>query len=217
MYYAVIGDIINSKSMENRLVFQEKLKSYLSVINEEYNNEIAANFTITLGDEFQGLLLNPQYLLEIINKIEVYMRPLKIRFGIGIGNILTKINKKISIGTDGPAWWHAREMINDLKNNRKGLKLLSNIKISGIEDLDVLNLINVSLSLCYSIKNNWTKDQKQVIDFIILHYGLNDNFIQKDVAINLNLSPVNVNKKLKLSLFYDFIYTQKAITKILER
>ena len=144
------------------------------------------------------------------------MYPLKIRFGIGIGEILTKIDRKISLGSDGPCWWYARNMINDLKQNRKGLKRLSNIKISGIEDQNILNLININLSLCYSIKNNWTKEQKKVTDYIILNYGLTDNFVQKKIAASLNLSPVNINKKLKLSLFYDLIYSLQAITKILE-
>lgn len=216
MYYAIIGDIINSKTLKDRLNIQNKLANCLHLINQEYQDEIAADFTITLGDEFQGLLKRPKYLFEMLSKIEITMYPLKIRFGIGIGEILTKINRNLSLGSDGPCWWHARDMINDLKQNHKGLRLLSNIKISGIKDQNILNLINVSLSLCYSIKNNWTKDQKKVTDFIILNYGLTDKFIQKKIAESLNLSPVNINKKLKLSLFYDLIYSLQAITKILE-
>src|SRR5690554_2898501 len=217
MYYAIIGDIIKSKSIKNRLETQEKLKFILNIINKDYKNDLAANFTITLGDEFQGLLRNSKLLLEIINKIEAYMRPLKIRFGVGIGNILTEIDKEISIGTDGPAWWYAREMINDLKEKSKGIKLLSNIKIFGKIDKKVLDLINYSLSLCYSIKNNWTKEQSLVTDYIIINYGLTDHFVQKEIAEKLRISPVSINKKLKLSLFYDLVYTQNTIGEILEK
>jgi hypothetical protein len=215
MYYAIIGDIINSKKINDRLETQEKLKLFLEEINLYYKNDIAANFIITLGDEFQGLLKTPRNLFEIINKLEAIMRPYKIRFGIGIGEIITNINNKASIGSDGPAWWNARDMISDLKNNRKGLKLVSNVKIAGIKDDNILDLLNINLSFCHSIKNNWTKDQMAVIDYIILKYGLTDNFIQKQVANEIGLSPVNINKKLKLSLFYDLVYAQQTIAKIL--
>ncbi|QVK19138.1 DNA-binding protein [Mycoplasmatota bacterium] len=216
MYYAIIGDIINSKKINNRLATQEKLKHYLEIINKEYQDDIAANFIITLGDEFQGLLKTSTHLFTILNKIEIVMRPLRIRFGIGVGDILTKIDNKMSIGSDGPAWWRARDMISDLKKNQTGLKLISNIKIAGIDDQNILDLLNINLSFCYSVKSNWTKEQREVNDYITLHYGLTDHFIQKRVAEEMGLSPVNVNKKLKLSLFYDLVYAQNTIMKILE-
>ncbi len=217
MYYAIIGDIVNSKQISNRSEIQEKLKIHLEEINKTYNKVIAANFVITLGDEFQGLLKSPHYLFEILNKIESIMRPLKIRFGIGIDDITTNIDNKMSIGSDGPAWWRARDMIYELKNNEKGLKLISDVKVSGAFDKYILDLVNINLSLCYSIKSNWTKDQRKVIDYIILNYGLIDKFIQKKVATEIGLSPVNLNKKLKLSLYYNLVYAQEIISKILTR
>jgi len=50
MYFAVIGDIVNSKGIPNRAVFQKKLGEALNRINSDYNSDIAANFIITLGD-----------------------------------------------------------------------------------------------------------------------------------------------------------------------
>lgn len=217
MYYAIIGDIVNSKKISNRLEIQEKLKNYLEEINKKYNKTIAANFIITLGDEFQGLLKSSQFLFEILSKIESVMRPLKIRFGIGIGDITTNIDNKMSIGSDGPAWWRARDMIYELKKNEKGLKLISNIKIAGIDDQNILDLININLSLCYSIKNNWTNDQREIIDYIALNYGLNVKFVQKKIAEEIGVSPVNLNKKLKLSLYYNLVYAQNIILKILTK
>lgn len=40
------------------------------------------------------------------------MQPYQVRFGIGVGKILTDINPELSIGADGPAYWHARKAIN---------------------------------------------------------------------------------------------------------
>ena len=77
---------------------------------------------ITLGDEFQGLLNNPAYAIEIVKYIQRELYPVKLRFGIGIGEISTEINQKAAIGADGPAFYAAREIINFLKNEEKHLK-----------------------------------------------------------------------------------------------
>ena len=59
-YIAIIGDIKNSRKIDNRKEVQTKLNGVLDEINQTYCEEIAAGFLITLGDEFQGLLLRPQ-------------------------------------------------------------------------------------------------------------------------------------------------------------
>ena len=47
-YYAIIGDIKESKKIENRYEVQEKLKDILDNVNRFYTDEIAAKFLITL-------------------------------------------------------------------------------------------------------------------------------------------------------------------------
>lgn len=95
IYYAIIGDIKNSKDIENRYEVQEKLKHILNNVNLNYKDSIKANFLITLGDEFQGLLSKSEDILEIVKYIQKEIYPVKLRFGIGIGGISTKIEKKL--------------------------------------------------------------------------------------------------------------------------
>ena len=52
MYFAIIGDIIASKTISNRSEVQNHLKRILDQVNEEYKSNIASRFSITLGDEF---------------------------------------------------------------------------------------------------------------------------------------------------------------------
>ena len=56
LYIAIIGDIKGSKKLDNRNEVQKKLTSVLDDINKKYKDDIYSKFTITLGDEFQGLL-----------------------------------------------------------------------------------------------------------------------------------------------------------------
>ena len=121
-YYAIIGDIKRSKKIENRCEIQEKLKKILDNVNSIYNNDISAKFLITLGDEFQGLLEITAPILEIIKYIQREIYPIKLRFGVGIGNVSTLINHEAAIGEDGPAFYAAREMIEFLREQEKKLK-----------------------------------------------------------------------------------------------
>ena len=121
-YYAIIGDIKRFKKIENRCEIQEKLKKILDNVNSIYNNDISAKFLITLGDEFQGLLEITAPILEIIKYIQREIYPIKLRFGVVIGNVSTLINHEAAIGADGPAFYAAREMIEFLREQEKKLK-----------------------------------------------------------------------------------------------
>lgn len=91
-------------------------------MNSIYNNDISAKFLITLGDEFQGLLEITAPILEMIKYIQREIYPIKLRFGVGIGNVSTLINHEAAIGADGPAFYAAREMIEFLREQEKKLK-----------------------------------------------------------------------------------------------
>ena len=54
-FVAVIGDIKDSRLLENRKEVQLRLREVLERLNENYKEEIVSRFLITLGDEFQGL------------------------------------------------------------------------------------------------------------------------------------------------------------------
>ena len=111
-YFALIGDIIGSKKIDNRYQVQKSLESCLADMNNEFQAVLASKLSITLGDEFQGLLSLDAPLFQIIDRINLAMKPYQVRFGIGMGKILTDINPEQSIGADGPAYWHARKAIN---------------------------------------------------------------------------------------------------------
>ena len=60
-YIAIIGDIKKSKKIKEREIFQNQLNSILKKVNQLYSSSISSKFTITLGDEFQGLLHSGDY------------------------------------------------------------------------------------------------------------------------------------------------------------
>lgn len=207
-YIAIIGDIKNSKKITNRKELQNKLKQVLDEVNSLYSSDISSNFTITLGDEFQGLLKNGANVMNIIQKIEKEIYPIKIRLGIGIGEITTEINRNISIGADGPAYYKAREAVNSLKDIEKKRKaVVTDIKIEiDWENKIVTDLLNTILSLITVLKNSWTIREREAIWDMFDHRDS-----QTNIAGRLNISQPAVQKLLSGGKYYTY---QEAINTI---
>ena len=210
-YIAIIGDIKDSKHSENRHTIQVQLKKVLDTINIEYEAVLASKFMITLGDEFQGLLKLGASAIFIIDKIEREMYPVKIRFGIGIGEMTTDINFDMPLGADGPAYYNARIMIDELKTSEKkkmGSKV--NIKISIQDNTDTSELINTIFSLLTIIKETWTPRRVE-----IMNAYLNCGGTQEEVAQVLGINQSNVQKALASSNFYTYRKALGSVSKVL--
>ena len=160
-YIAIIGDLIDSKKIKNRESFQAKLQDSLSKINEEFKDIIVSNFTLTIGDEFQALVKLDKKLVLLLDKLFVYIN-YDFRLGIGYGEITTKINPDISIGSDGEAFWRAREAIEYVyTNNYNG-----RCNIFFISDKSKVDeLINTLFLLSETLKYEWTDLQKETFSF----------------------------------------------------
>ncbi|PKL13172.1 MAG: hypothetical protein CVV52_07065 [Spirochaetae bacterium HGW-Spirochaetae-8] len=172
-------------------------------------NDIASDFMITLGDEFQGLLTSGFHLVQIIDYIERSLFPIKLRFGVGIGEIHTEIKRNTPFGMDGPAYHIARDMISQLKAaERKTLEPSANIKI-GIQDNDWLSLlINTNFMLLSAIKKSWTESQVHTMN-VFMKEGVQK---QQNTANVLGINQPSVNKALTASNFYTYQYALNVIS-----
>ncbi|MDP4085085.1 MAG: SatD family protein [Bacillota bacterium] len=202
MYCAIIGDIVGSKKIKNRQEIQDKFNDVLNNANKLYNESIASNFTITLGDEFQGLLIKPSLSLEIIEFIRGKMHPIELVFGIGVGQMGTKFSKDISIGSDGPAYWYARKMVEKAKNKKPSICFFSDSQ----ED----ELINTLILISETCINNQTKKQQEIIK---LYKELGSQY---KVAEKLNISQGSVSATLKKSLYKEIESTKENIKEFLK-
>lgn len=198
-YIAIIGDMINSKKLDNRREVQTKLKSVLDGINKRYEPDISAKFMITLGDEFQGLLHKGTNVIDIIEEIQQEMYPVKIRFGIGVGEIVTDINSEMAIGADGPGYYKAREAIEGIKNSeQKNKNQSSDIRIEIENDENSISmLLNTIFSLMSVIRNNWSERQR----VIIWEYEKSGGS-QLECAERLNIAQSSVHRSLVNGNYY---------------
>jgi hypothetical protein len=212
-YYAIIGDIKASRSISERDKVQKKLKRILNDINKFYRDDIAAGFLITLGDEFQGLLAKPIYLLDIIKYIQTEMYPVQLRFGIGIGEITTEINYEAAIGTDGPAYYAARNMIEDIKEQEKKIKRqAADIQIS-FYDKGILEVeeINTLLVLMKVIEDHWSEKQRYTIWDMIANGGS-----QEECAKRMNTTQSTVARRLADGNYVIYEKTKRTIKRAID-
>lgn len=209
----IIADIKNSRKISNRDEVQKQLFDTLEYINIKFHNDIKSNFTITLGDEFQGVLKNGEHLIRIILEIERKMRPIEFRFGIGIGKITTDINPSSSIGADGPGYYLAREAIQEVQRNESKREVsATNIKIQTDEENGkVSELVNTVFTLLNAIRMGWNENQNQIADYMIL-----DNRKQAELVPILGLKQSSINRSIKRSNLYAYMKAMQSIEGILK-
>lgn len=212
-YIAIIGDIKNSKELEDRKGTQIKLCAVLNDINEKYKSVISAKFMITLGDEFQGLLCNGEGVLDIIEEIQREMYPVEIRFGVGVGQITTEINAEMAIGADGPGYYKAREAIETLKHSEYRNKTqAANIRIEVENDENsIAIMLNTIFSLIAVIQNNWSERQREIV-WTYEKYGGS----QSECAERLSVSQSSVQRSLINGNYYAYKDAKETVNTVLK-
>lgn len=213
-YIAIIGDIKESKKIEKRSLIQEKMKYVLSYINEVYVADISAKFIITLGDEFQGLLTSMEHLVDIIKYVQREMYPVKLRFGVGIGEMRTNIFHEAAIGADGPAYYVAREMIEELRKQEKKLKKQApdiQISIYNTENFEIAE-INIIFALMKIIEDGWSDKQRYTIWDMEQNGGS-----QEECAKRMNTSQSTVARRLADGSYITYEQAKKTVVKALKQ
>lgn len=211
-FVAVIGDIKDSRHLENRKEVQTHMQTILEQVNEKYEEYIASRFLITLGDEFQGLLYTGENVLHIISEIRMQLYPVHLRFGIGFGQITTDIRAEMALGADGPGYYRARESIERLKEReKKNRPVPAELCFKmGEQNRRTEIMLNTIFNLIYVIEKNWTKRQREIIwDMLLYEDG------QQNTARRLNISQPTVQKALAAGGYYTYENALKNAAEIL--
>ena len=196
MYLALIADVIDSKMVQERFDLQKQLEKALQTMNELFGEFLASNFTLTIGDEFQGLLKVDAPVFQMIDTLRSLLTPTQLRFGIGLGEILTDIDPLQSIGADGPAYWNARAAINLVhqKNDYGNTQIYF---LSGKEKQDFF--VNALIASGEAIRSGWRGSQEEILLDLLKRCVYSENFSQQDLAQSLEINPSALSKRLKSS------------------
>src|SRR2546421_13076826 len=97
----LMADIVESSKMEPGQLMAD-FKKVVELINEKHVKNILSPLTITLGDEFQGVINGAEAALQVIFNIEEELlkltKPFKMRYVLVEGKIDTPLNRKNAHG-----------------------------------------------------------------------------------------------------------------------
>lgn len=147
LYTVITGDLVKSREICDRNKVQKKLLTIINKVNIEFHKYIVVKFSLTLGDEFQGLINSVEKSYTIVKEIQKSIYPIKISFGIGVGSISTKIMKRTT-EMDGECFVRSRYALQLAKETGQSI-----VYATGLDRDDIA--INTIIMLMDTIRNKW--------------------------------------------------------------
>lgn len=211
-YITIVGEITD-KAEAGKMEHIKKLDHVLQNVNRRYGENMSAKFMETINNEFQGVLCQGKDILSILLDIKNQMYPLKVRFGVGIGEIKEESLSDLSITAKGPGCEKAREAL-------EYLRTLDNRKQTGITDVRIkaagdgnenekLSLVNTILSLLTMIEYSWSDRQREII-YNIMQYKEK----QAGVAKRLGITQSTVQKSLSAGKYYTYAEAVQTLNRV---
>lgn len=178
---ALVGDLVGSRDIVNRVVFDEAL---LATMRErgQLNPTILSPYTL-IGDEIQAVYASADYIFKDCAAILAAIHPEKMRFSFGVGDLVKPINPERATEMDGPAFHLARDGVDELK---LGQRLLC---VTG-DNIPALELTRQSLFLVSHNMMKWNKTRLRTLSSLL------DGHSVKEIAQVLRLSEQAIYKTI---------------------
>ncbi len=214
-YYALVGDIRQSRYASDRKALQELLLETLNALNNRYSQHMAALLMVNAGDAFQGLFLPTAPILQICDGIRYGLSVQSgIRIGLGFGAIETAIDPKQSILADGPAFWNARTALQQVQQEGYyGTRTLAFcLKDKHLES--VKRLVNQVLVLHDQVSSKWKNTQLELARHYLLTHGF-EKVSQTRLAKEMGLSTQQINTTIQAMGWFAFLDTRRETEQVL--
>lgn len=205
-YLIIIGDIVDSKKIQHRKKFQNEFQNLINELNSEYKDIIVSPLTITLGDEFQGILKNTKNLFLMFHKIQSYFTNITFRFALSIGNISTTINHESAIGMDGTGFHDARTAmeINKQKNR--------NISYYGCQPETLL--IDKMLEWVDQATKKWKQEKWKTL--FLNQQGKSQKEIEQQISISQSAISQNLKNQITILVLETENIIEQYLLKLLK-
>lgn len=117
-YATIMIDIVGSRHYDTRYNVQNILMNSISYLNSIYGYAIKKNVVSSAGDEFQGLFMDLPTAFLYVRKLQLLIHPIKIRCGIGYGDINYDVEEWTSSAIDGETYYLCRDAINSISKQK---------------------------------------------------------------------------------------------------
>lgn len=203
MSVILMADIIGSSKRHGKALMIDFI-TMVAYVNKKNRKQIRSPFTITLGDEFQGVVQNAQSAIQILLGIEEYLltlkKPFKLRYVIHEGEIQTKLNKERAHEMLGPGLSEARKALSVMKTAKRRFKVF-------LLDKDTTEKLNLMFVILQGIIDHWTPSQLKVVAAFL---ELDD---YRQVAERLHKDPTTIWRRKGSLMIEEFNCLKKLMLK----
>lgn len=188
MNIVILGDIVNSRLIENRLEFGTDLRMLLERLSSK--SLLLTQFSMMGIDQFVAVSSHARGLLDLILDLALGLYPYQVRIAIARGEIDVGLLSGIAQNMDGPAFHRAAAAIERIESQSDFLGF------NGFgEALDAaVNAASVLLALSI---NAWSAKQRRVI------VQVRKETTQVQAAEVLGITPQAVSDSLRSSRYRD--------------
>ncbi|SFT52879.1 SatD family (SatD) [Algoriphagus locisalis] len=178
--WIIMGDVVKSSDAD-QVTLQRNFTQLIKMVNESFKAELASPLTITLGDEFQGIVKSKEAIATIVFALEEYRWqleiPILIRYSVTLGEIATEINPVIAYGMLGSGLSEAREALIEMKSEEDRLVLNG--------DFPKKLQMALSLNLLLELQEQWKWKDREIIKgyFEFKDYKKVAKDLDKDVSL----------------------------------
>jgi hypothetical protein len=200
---AVIADVVGSRELPRRELFQRRLARVLEE-RRSGARHLASPYTITLGDEFQAVYRGAETVFADVVKILAAIHPVRARFAVGLGPLSTRLNPRAALGMDGPAFHRARAALTALKADGGLLRVAGPVEEPWALTNHTLNWLSHHLA-------GWRQNRLEVLA------GLLRGESVRELEAALRISRVAVYKNIRSAALDDVAGICHEITRALDR
>lgn len=197
----LMGDVIKS-SQQNQVLLMEDFKEIIAIVNKNYKNDLLSPLTITLGDEFQGVVKDvfaaTQIIIAIEERIIVASKQLSIRYVCYEGKIDTPINPTIAYEMLGEGLTNARKAIEQLKRSKS--RFFFNLKNTFLSEH-----FNDGFFIFENILKHWRKEDLPIVAMYFM------NLDYKAIAIELDKNRDQIWKREKSLRIKEYFSIKKLL------
>lgn len=162
-WVVVTADIIGSRHIEPRQALRATVVEALDEFNRTWAGDVAVPFSLSAGDELQGVVRPGPFAFAMVRRLRWAMRrlPLKpaarLRVGVGWGAIDTPLSESRSWEMDGPAFHLARAAL------EKARAAGGETTRFACSDPLHTRWVDVALALVDALMGRWTTAQWQAV------------------------------------------------------
>lgn len=164
--YILMADVVASGSKDAKSLMKD-FKELVASANKTFAKAIISPLTITLGDEFQGVVRDLEAATKIILFLEEFLiqfnKDFKLRYVLNEGEIETGLNKSSAYEMLGKGLTDARQWLGKLKKT-------NNRFLISISRKPINEILTQSFILYQSIVSDWNKEKDYTLVTHFLKY-----------------------------------------------